>query len=954
VPLTIRQWLWFGTPRKRLDAKITKARKKAMEISEEVEGFEDEQADYKDTTLIQRFILEQMAPFKRFALEKELFSFEETPSDCHPIPWIIGWFIVCSCNAFFVYWILAWGIKSGGSTLSHWGTNYGTQSCMDIFAVQIFSILVNSVLAIFTMQPQLISIRRVLTNIGITYCQEEHDRTGEIRVVQHMSASCRAARMNSTKHLASATILRHMDDLDIELCRAERTNHGTSYLIFVMVAIPGCVALLNPSYAESIMNSFVNMFVASFILLNQTLYDADGQIGIVLAIPYLIFAGYLFYVMGILRPAKRKFLEAGGSKNLTKQWSQSKRSRDKQTFWGSIKSYMAAWGDYLFQLAVYFSFDSPWLARKANHAADWQRMNLPAALQGYVLSEQEMERSSFVFETSVANKTTSTNNSLEGATSQILSLLPVQILKMRPSELSKDWIEKRSTIDKWLHSTMGATEANPTDEFGNEYDDATLDANSRVVYRNVPRKGPNASFRAKTVTMDASVACQRMLQNHVGDALTSDEDFSYLTSLVDASRFDSFIYLPELLAMINKSWDNFYPFGELLTAEHREEFQERFLIWVQNTQGSKAQGVRFDVFRLWFIKECALIRKIREDQITKQYVPPEDPVEKAAVAALKAARIAADGKAAAMNAADGDTESSDGLSAYASDHDSSSDGGAAGGARHRKFEIDTSSSEGLEDLDTRKASSAAKKAADAKKALAAKKKKEALKKAKLAKTGGKLGGPSSIAGMGHVDDDDDDGSGSGSDFGLQAFMDSDSDSDVDTKTRKRFPRAAAGGGEDAGFSDDEWSAFDKMSKSVDPNILAVARQRAAEKAKMPAMSLGAIGKGLSAVANTFGSAFDTMTNAQQMASSTTATASAASPPQKTAVATTKAIADFFDDEADGVVNPLVSSSSGSEVGGFNFGADSSDESTEEEKGGVKKGGGGAKGLSLPPPPTARR
>ena len=71
--------------------------------------------------MIQYFILEQLTYFKRYALEKQLFYFEGAlPDLINPFIWFAAWFVLIGSNLFFVYWILMWGVRNGGSTLANW------------------------------------------------------------------------------------------------------------------------------------------------------------------------------------------------------------------------------------------------------------------------------------------------------------------------------------------------------------------------------------------------------------------------------------------------------------------------------------------------------------------------------------------------------------------------------------------------------------------------------------------------------------------------------------------------------------------------------------------------------------------------------------------------------------------------------------------------------------------
>jgi len=60
--------IWFGTALDKLTWKLRKARMLTKEILDAMEDFTPGEEDMKDRCLIQHFVLEQMSPFKRFAV----------------------------------------------------------------------------------------------------------------------------------------------------------------------------------------------------------------------------------------------------------------------------------------------------------------------------------------------------------------------------------------------------------------------------------------------------------------------------------------------------------------------------------------------------------------------------------------------------------------------------------------------------------------------------------------------------------------------------------------------------------------------------------------------------------------------------------------------------------------------------------------------------------------------
>lgn len=599
VPLSLRQWMNYGTPLNRLVKKIAKARTKASQIESELEGFSDLESNLKDICLTQRFVLECLTPIRRFALSMEFFIFDGTPEDCAPLGWAVSWTFYVMILAFFWYWLFAWGVKQGGTVLQNWGNTYLISFVMDAFGVSIIRILVLDVISIDAVRPQLRVIRRVLEQVGITYCQENPDRTNEVRVVQTLSPACRAARTFAAKTLASAKILRHLDDLDVERCRDGRTSRmGT--IIFFLVAVPAVAALINEGIASTVFDLVSNMFVTAVVIVGSSLNDVGPKI---LVIPFVFLSTYLIYRFFILGPATQRLqlIAQGGADGSTRRWKTSRRTKGKVSLLAYFSNLGSACLDGCAKCIVRFSYAE--LTKKATANVDtaqivaqqWQKMNLPSALQGRVLSEVELKKQTITTLRLVNDSDYNKNDLIE-----VFALLPKEILAMKMSHIHNDW--------KWQQPWLK--------NVAEQYDPKDV-----VVTRNARRQGPGLAFRDSAITQNPMTACQRMLQNYIGDAMTPDDDFQYFSNLVDSTKFDNFIYTPELVNMVNKSWESFYPGGVVMSETERLEMRDHLIQWILATAGPAGQGSRFGTFRRWYISECNRIARIRYSLRKKQFVP---------------------------------------------------------------------------------------------------------------------------------------------------------------------------------------------------------------------------------------------------------------------------------------------------------------------------------------------
>jgi hypothetical protein len=216
VPLTIRQKIIFGNSDSRLQSKLKGVREKTTAILEMLNESDEWETNVKDTQLIRSFVAECLSPFRRVA-----FNFAQSGIGRKKPSWLLyifSWFMITGSIAFYLYWTFAWGVKNGGETLRQWGSVLGVMNVQNIFLVGLTKAYILQYLPAQLMQPQLRQIRRVLTDVSMDYLNkkttakgdEEDEEVQELRVIQHMSAACRASHDTLTQNLPSAWLLRQV------------------------------------------------------------------------------------------------------------------------------------------------------------------------------------------------------------------------------------------------------------------------------------------------------------------------------------------------------------------------------------------------------------------------------------------------------------------------------------------------------------------------------------------------------------------------------------------------------------------------------------------------------------------------------------------------------------------------------------------------------------------------
>ena len=248
LPLPWTQKLRYGTPNNRLLTKMRQSRRRAAWVVEKAtndKSIRPGQTEYMNNIVLQHFVMEQISPICRFAIDKDFFN--QDNSSCGRIPlllWLAAWFALCSTWIFMTFWCILWTITNG---------NASVESLLTVF---IISVLVDGVLNDFCqifllnvvitekLRPQLRQIYDVLRNIQLNKSNEEIGTFEQhVCVVQHFSAACRASRVPTLAALQASRILSFVDDCDVALCRRNRISSigDVGVLGFFTLYLPSCI-----------------------------------------------------------------------------------------------------------------------------------------------------------------------------------------------------------------------------------------------------------------------------------------------------------------------------------------------------------------------------------------------------------------------------------------------------------------------------------------------------------------------------------------------------------------------------------------------------------------------------------------------------------------------------------------------------------------------------------------
>ena len=408
--LPVRQLLYYGTAKKRLEAKIRRTRLQQRVIRDVLESKGELEVKNKDKALIQYFVKEQFNSFKQYVLRFHygLLCNDATTPLVHPVPWLISWAIIVLSLIFFLYWILAWSVSGGGNAvISSWAWNFTIIVVQDLTLVNVLRLLTIHVIAMLSIRPQLKYIHQVLTNvaIGLTQNAAIFTATNEFSAFQHLSPACRAARMKVSENLFSAQILRRIRDVDVKTCRTNN-DLGLAILVLILLSLPLLLSLTSEVAGESVFSTFVGILCDSFILLNQFLLSISV---FVLLAPYVVFLGLYFtrfwWARSVLNKVNKFLSEVYYRRNRYSQWRQSLRNRRHMGLFSTVRILMS----YLKRtfLRVYHFLLKLLTVRKRTfvtrdeHALMWKNMNSAITVQSngggltllFVLGSQDLNPS---------------------------------------------------------------------------------------------------------------------------------------------------------------------------------------------------------------------------------------------------------------------------------------------------------------------------------------------------------------------------------------------------------------------------------------------------------------------------------------------------------------------------------------------------------------------------------
>ena len=657
VPLTFTERLVHGNPKQKLAAQISQARAGAAAIEKRLQTCSEVQA--KDTLLIQHFILEQFTPAKQFVLRNHMFnSNASTQMSVTPAAWLLSWGWILLSMAFFLAWAFAWAATERGDTAAAWGIVLGTALAQDVLIIQVFRAYIIYSLSMVSIRPQLQYIYRVLNKVAISFAQDDiTDNFLDVRVCQHLSPACRAAHSQAAHNLATASILRHIDDVDVAMCRS-KTEISLTTLAALVLAVPVAFAIISETLGTIILDAMLPAFFDAVLIMNRYFWSGAGFF---IILPFGLFIVAYWWYTRVHTPAYQKFAaqrRTVGTDKAVKRWKVAGRGCGKGFFLSMSENCMS-FAYYITRpsLVLQAASDAWFGVYDPVYDAQWSAMNRPTYMQAFI-SKTPITPNVFARADRLAEKES------DAAMQEILKRrIPEEISELLVAT-KVDWLEA------WTQEPYGVP--------GPVHSSATTNDTRYVIsmmsYRlnHVHRPAPAASVPS-VVSHDGVVRSPRtteFAERH--SALgTSEEAVAHILrnyrkhvlmgrmSLVDGEESnelfnkesdacDVLIEFVDLRILLEDALSVFQPLGQALSYEEKDEIVESCYAWlVQNgdafleahynndttriaaatlarinhtaeAEEGKTQVTNFSVpfqqFRRWFLSTGSAVVRYREQQ----------------------------------------------------------------------------------------------------------------------------------------------------------------------------------------------------------------------------------------------------------------------------------------------------------------------------------------------------
>ena len=174
---------------------------------------------------------------------------------------------------------------------------------MDFFVNDMCQILVLHTTVTDAVRPQLRSIYRVLSEIYYRKVVRGRNPHKNVRVIQHLSPSCRSARLSSLSHLSAAGILSMLDDFDVYRCLELKDTAKIGFFSTLVLWLPSKISGRFPMVQQTTLDMMIPIAAFGFVLLHIFLQTV--HVVLMMLLYFLIFCYIVRKAYKVMRKEKR-------------------------------------------------------------------------------------------------------------------------------------------------------------------------------------------------------------------------------------------------------------------------------------------------------------------------------------------------------------------------------------------------------------------------------------------------------------------------------------------------------------------------------------------------------------------------------------------------------------------------------------------------------------------------
>jgi hypothetical protein len=289
---SFRKWIFYGTPRNRIEMKLQRIRDNVKHVRELMEVRKKSiMRENHNVVLLRFFMLEQLPAYERYAMKYQNFMHSYiTPKYINPVLWMCGWLLMVGLLVFFIIWVLRWCLSSRGYTFTAWLLTSGLIILEEIFLIQILQVYLMNVATLKTIIPRLETIMEVLRvlSMDILFQANISESLNEFRVVQYLSPSCRVARKKAYCALPASKVLRYVNDLHVYKCRHPKNSKQLDLFSSLILSLPSLLVrcfgiVIGEIMFRQLVPSIICIMIllAVYLLIYSYMYFAVIVVGVI-------------------------------------------------------------------------------------------------------------------------------------------------------------------------------------------------------------------------------------------------------------------------------------------------------------------------------------------------------------------------------------------------------------------------------------------------------------------------------------------------------------------------------------------------------------------------------------------------------------------------------------------------------------------------------------------------